>query len=273
VPAVVVSKPLPSAMMTEAVKLGAVHYLLKPFTAQQVGDAAQRVLQLKPSVIEPPTPRVLVQPCDDALVADLRARLPSHVVLEAPDTFARLMDMAEKRSPALVLLDGRVGAEELLVVAGVVRKLAPVAGIFGVVSEADPSKWWSPQRALDGVISRRLDEALVHDFLYLNFLRQLVFESGQDKRAAGFQGDPLHVPAYFQAIGRHLIARAEKIALMEDVRFDLTSVPADAERLVDLIVRVTSGLRESGAAAAVRLTEPMRAAVAKNPRLIRVPLV
>jgi CheY-like chemotaxis protein len=274
VPVVVVTKVMSSSTMTAAVKLGAVNYILEPFTAEQIRSAAVRTLNLKANVLEAPAPRLLVERADEAILAELRQLLPAHVIVDTPTApLTKMEDVAVKRPPDVILLDGREGFDELLINSGVLRQLAPVAAILGIMELAKPDEWWAPQRSLDGIIPRAFDEAAIHDFLYLNFLRRLVFESGRTRRAAGFQGDRRFLPAYFQALGRHLIARAANIGLMQDVCIDLSSVPAEPEPVVELIVHVTSKLRASGAAPSVKLSEAMLGSLAPHPRLARVPLL
>ena len=265
-PVVLVTAVSRPQVVAGAIKLGAAHYISKPFTAAQVRAAATRLLHLPPSLLDAPPPRLLLQHTSPALADQVARLLPAHVLLDTSTTLAATLDLAEDGGHGVVLVEWPALLEELVAVASLLRRSLPAAGIFALRHDADPEVPCAPDGELDGVLPPSL-ELLLPGFLYPNFLRPLLFLDGIVARVAGFQGEPVHQPTYFASLTRTLVARCTSIGAEQDLIIDLASAPADPEALAGLIAGVAAGLRAAGAAPSFRLDPALRAALAARPEL------
>lgn len=255
--------------VTATIKLGASEYIAKPFTPERIRVALARVLGLDPGALQIRPARVLVQNPDEGLADRMRAHLPAHVEVDAAPALTRVLQLAERRDYALVLLDAEVLEGEVATAALLLRQSLPGAAILALAGEAPPEARWSPEGALDGVLPRALDEALVHDFLYANFLRPLVFVEGAVVHAAGFEGDEQNLPAYFGALARALGRRCNQESAEADLCIDLTRVPPEPDRIAGVLLALRGQLEAVGAAPAFRVTEPVARALVARPDLGR----
>ena len=262
--------------LTAAIKLGASDYISKPFTPERIQAVLARELGADAKLEVRPA-RVLLQHTDDTLPQQLRARLPAYVGLDTAPTLARALELAEGGIHSLVLLDTAlldptVLTEEVAAIAGLIRARLPAAGIFAVTAQPPPGSAFAPDGALDGFLARVFDDELVHDYLYLNFLRPLVFTRGIKVRAAGFSGEAKNQPVYFTMLARALRAACVTVGATQDLSIDLSCVPLEVEPLTALIVEVNAALCALGAAPSFRLSKAAQAALSSRAELARVPL-
>jgi len=258
-------------VVTSTIKLGASEYVSKPFTAERIRLAVARVLELDPSLLQIRPARLLLQHPDPAIEERLRALLPPHVELVAAPVLSRALELAERAPCELVLLDADVLEGEVGTAAQLVRESLPQAAVFALSRAAAPARTslWAPDGALDGVLPAALDEQLVRGFLYPNFLRPLVFAEGAVFHAAGFDGDAVHVPAYFAALQRALVRRLTGQSPTSDPTADLTRAPRELGRMAELIRGVRDRLDELGAAPAFRVDPALLGPLTDLPELRR----
>jgi len=269
-PVVLVTSVSTAAIVANAVKLGGVHYIVKPFTPDQIRAVATKLLKLDASALSRP-PRVLLQHADPALPAQLRKLLPGHVAIDPSQALAQSLDLAERGRRDLVIIESRELANEMREIANVIRHALPAAGIFAVVDDAAPSSLWCPDEALDGSLPRKLDDALVRGFLYPNFLRPLVAFDRTVARVAGFRGPPAHLPAYVATVARLLVEHCATIDRTADLVIDLGRVPADPDAIVALVAAVDRELRTTGAAPSFRVHPAMHASTTRRlPRIVLI---
>jgi two-component system chemotaxis response regulator CheY len=268
-PVVLVTSVSTAAIVASAIKLGRVSYIGKPFTPEQIRAIASKQLKLDPQVLLHP-PRVLLQHTDPALPGRLRKLLPAHVAIDTSHSLAESLDLAESERRDLVLFESRDLADEMVVVANVIRRVLPTAGIFAITDDATGMPW-QPDESLDGRLSSALDDAVVRGFLYPSFLRPLVVVDGKIVHAAGFRGPPAHLPVYVAMLGRVLVERCARLDPTADLQIDLTRMPDDPDALVAVITAADHRLRAVGAAPAFQINPGMRATLAG--RLAQVVLV
>ena len=230
-------------------------------TGAATSIATLTLRQLRLAAEPPPPPRVLVQHVDPALPARLAKALPAHVAIDATTTLAESLEQAERARPALILLDTTDAIEEGDAVAGVLRQAAPAAGIFALADAGDPAAPWRPGEALDGVLPRSLDAALIKGFLYGLYVKPLVTLEGGVVRVAGYQGPAAHHPAYLAAATRGVLAACAAAGL-GDVELDLRHLPVAAPDAVALVEALDAALRAAGAAPGFRLSPVVHAAAA-----------
>ena len=257
-PVVLVTSVSTAATVASAIKLGGVSYIGKPFTPDQIRAVAGKLLKLDPAVLRTP-PRVLLQHIDPELPARLRRLLPGHIAIDTSQSLAQSLELAATGRRDLVLFESRARVDELAVVASLLRRSLPAAGIFAI-GEAAPAPPWQPDAALDGVVPHAFDEAVVRDFLYRNFLLPLVVIHGRVAHAAGFRGPPAHLPAYIAMLSRALIDRCGALDQTTDLMIDLTRMPDEPDAVVSVIRAANGGLREVGASPAFRISAAMQAA-------------
>lgn len=269
VPVVLVTSGAAMPVVASTVKLGAAEYVSKPFTPQQIRDVVARVLNLDLARLRQYRPSVLLQCGDDAFAQQLRALLPEHVAIEAAPQLTEALDLAEKKTYALVLLDAQVAEA-----AALLRERQPLAGILAVGAHPPADPLAAGEGPLDGEVPLQLGEEVVKDLLYANYLRPLVFAEGGTLRASGFEGPARNAPAYFRQLGRALAWHAEREAAAQpDVVLDLRRVPADAAQLVPLVQLLMQVLEGLGAAPAFALSAEQRALLAGRPEEARLVLV
>ncbi len=117
--------------------------------------------------------------------------------------------------------------------------------MFVLREDAPAEGSWSDDDQIDGAVPRGFGEVLGYELLYLNFLRPLVFLEERKVRAASFQGDEAHLPAYFCALGRQLVARCARLERADALRIELHAVP-DGAGLVPMIAGVSHALAGHG---------------------------
>jgi CheY-like chemotaxis protein len=261
-------------VVTSTIKLGASEYVSKPFTPERIRLAVARVLELDPSLLQIRPARVLLQHPDPDVSQGLRALLPAHVELVSAPALTRALELAERTPCELVLLDADVLEGEVGTAALLVRQSLPQAAVFALsraAAAAAPQSGspWAPDGALDGVLPVALDEALVRGFLYSNFLRPLVFAEGAVFHAAGFEGSPAYLPAYFAALQRSLVHRLTGQAPTSDPSADLTRLPLELVRIAELIRCVRDLLDELGTAPAFRVDSALVEQLTARPELRR----
>ncbi|MCE9578881.1 MAG: response regulator [Deltaproteobacteria bacterium] len=248
-PVVLVTSVSTAAVVAAAIKLGGVQYIAKPFTPELIRAIAAKTLRLDPTVLQAP-PRVLVQHTDPAIPRRLAKLLPAHVAIDASDSIAQSLDLAEERDHGLVLIESQDALEEIGAVAGVLRRAVPGASMFALSDAATEGSHWRADDALDGVLPRALTDSLARGFLYSNFLRPLVFIEGTQVQVAGFQGPAIYLPVYLARVRRLLV---ERCAVLPDSIIDLANLPADPDAVIELVAHVNDALREAGAAPSFHL--------------------
>jgi CheY-like chemotaxis protein len=267
-PVVLVTSVSTAAVVASAIKLGGVSYIGKPFTPDQIRAVAGKMLRLDPALLQTP-PRVLLQHVDPVLPARLRKLLPAHVAIDPSPTLAGSIDLAEARRYDLVLFESRDLAGERAAIANVLRRAAPAAGIFAITDDAAADAPWQPDEGLDGTVPSSLDDAVVRGFLYPGFLRPLVMLDRAVAHAAGFRGQPAHLPAYIAMLGRVLVDRCTRIDQTADLQIDLTRMPDDAGVVAAVVDAANRELRQAGAAPAFRLAATVQAVVRERlPQLV-----
>ena len=244
-PVVLVSAACTTAVLAQAIKLGATHYIAKPFEPHEIVAAAVKLLALDASLLNVPPARVQLLHTTPALAADLTRLLPANILLDTSQSVAQAVAQCKKQPPSVVLLEAE-GLPQLFNVASELRQVAPVAGIFALSPIGQAETPWSPVGPLDGVLFGALNETLVYGFLYLNFLRPLAFAAGTTLRVAAFQGDRVHLPAYFASVARHLIARGSALGANQTLTVELAQAPPELELLARLTLAVTEGLQPLG---------------------------
>lgn len=245
-PIALVTSVSSTAVLTATIRLGATTYFPKSLPPAQQRAAVAKLLKVEPPRQDASGPRIVVHTGDDVLVRELASRFPGHVQLSAESAAASLLDACTRRTPGLVLLDTRRPVEGLKELASSARALVPCAGIFTVRDDAAPGGNWHDDEPIDGMLSPAFDAVLGYELLYLNFLRPLVFLEEKTARAAAFQGDAAHLPAYLRTLGRQLVARCGRNASGVALRIDLRVVP-DSPALVPMIAQVSHALTARGA--------------------------
>ncbi len=255
VPVVLVTSGAATNVIASTVKLGASEYVSKPFTPRQIRDVVARALHLDLASLPQYRPRVLFQGQEGDAGGELRAHLPEHVELDAVATLKDALVACESAAYALVLFDAR-----LVEAADLLRARQRDAGLLAMLDgDVDRERMFEVEPPLDGVVPRTLDDALVRDVLYPNFLRPLAFAEGGTIRASGYEGAPAHLGAYFRQLGRALRSRAElEVQVAPDVALDLCRVPPDAARVAALVRGLCADLDALGAAAAFTVTPEVR---------------
>ena len=256
-PVVLVTSVSTAAVVAAAIKLGGVQYVAKPFTPELITALATKQLRLDPAILATP-PRVLVQHVDPAVPARLGKLMPPHVVIDASTSLAQSLELGERHRPALVLLESADALEEVDAIAGVLRQVAPTAGMFALSEAGRADAPWQPAAALDGVLPRTLDAALVRGFLYGLCVRPLVSLEGHVVRAAGHQGPASYHPAYLALLTRALLERCAAAGLA-DVELDLRHLPVAPEAALELVATLDAALRAAGVAPSFRLAAAVRA--------------
>ncbi len=242
-----------TSVLAATIKLGASDYVAKPFSPEAIRVTVARALGLDPAQLQIKPARVLLQHPDDALAARLRMLLPPHVELTSAVVLAKALEAAERAEFGVVLLDERVLEGEVQTAAALVRQSQRDAAVFALAAGAPPEARWRPDGALDGTLPEALDEDAVRGFLYLNFLRPLVFVEGSVFHAAGFEGSERNQAAYFAALSRSLQRRLARQGPMSEPSIDLTRVPPVPGRLAPLIEEVRARLDAAGTAVAFRV--------------------
>lgn len=257
-PVVLTTSVSTAAVVASAVKLGGVSYIAKPFTHDQIRAIASKILKIDTAQLA--APRVLLQHVDPALPGRLRKLLPPHVAIDTSQSLSESLDLVEACRRDLVLFESRDLADERVTVANLIRRSLPAAGIFAITDDATATPW-QPDEALDGVVPRSLDEAVVRGFLYANFLRPLVRLDRSIAHAAGFRGPPADLPVYVAMLSRVLVERCAGLDPTIDLQIDLTRVPDDPAALLGVLAQVNRDLREAGRAPAFQISPEMRAAI------------
>jgi CheY-like chemotaxis protein len=268
-PVILVTSVSSTTVVSNLLRLGATQYILKPFTAEQVRSAAVSVLRLDHKLLDLPPPQILVQYVDSALPEQLAPLFPAHVIFDRSGSLAQSLDLAEDGGYSLVLLESDQPREELVAVAGLLRRTLPAAGIFQLAGGATSHAPWSPSDALDGTLPRVLSATLAADLLYPSFVRPLVFVEGATVRAAGFQGNHAYLPAYFASVGRGLAARGAALE-QGDITIDLCHVPPLDDAVVALIGELAASLSAVGIAPFFRVDQRLRATLEGRPALAGV---
>jgi len=269
VPVILINTGTATSLVTFTIRLGASEYLAKPFTAETIRAATARVLRLDPEAMRVAPVRLLLQHPDETLAPTLRKLLPAHVALDAGPLLADALDLARRGDHSLALIDAGVLDGDAGMAAGLLRKALPAAAILSVSRGEAPVPFWHPEGDLDGTIPGALDGPLVHDFLYLNFLRPLVFAQGTLLRAAGFRGEAHHIGAYFGALTRALQARCTRERAAQDMVIDLTALPDEGDRVAALVRAVSAHYANAGGITAWRLQAPVQQALARQPEFQR----
>jgi CheY-like chemotaxis protein len=250
-PVVLVTSVSTAAVVSTAIKLGNVQYIAKPFTPDLIVALTLRTLRLDPTTLPPP-PRVLVQHTDPGLPVRLTKLLPPHVVVDTSPALAESVEIVGRHPYAAVLLESDDDLEEVDAMAGVLRANAPVAGVFAISERGRADAPWSPSEALDGVLPRTLDAALIKGFLYGLYVRPLVTLTGTALRIAGYQGPAAHHGAYLAAVERLVLDHCQR-ANLTDVKIDARHLPLAPDEAVTVIARLDATLRGLGIAPAFRI--------------------
>lgn len=256
-------------VLSSTIKLGASDYVAKPFSPEAIRVAVARVMEIDPSQLQVKPGQVLLQHPEDALAARLRMLLPPHVELTSAVVLAKALEAAEHGPFGVVLLDARVLEGEVHIAAELVRQSQPDAAVFALAADVAPESRWKPDGALDGTLPLALDEELVHGFLYLNFLRPLVFVEGSVYHAAGFEGSDRDQAAYFASLSRNLQRRLARQGPMSEPSIDLTRVPPFPGRIAALIDEVRTRLDAAGTAPAFRVAPALLDKLTARPELKR----
>jgi CheY-like chemotaxis protein len=262
-PVVLVTSVSTATTVASAIKLGKVSYIAKPFTPEQIRAVAGKMLKLDPAVLRSP-PRVLLQYIDPALPERLRRALPGHVAIDTSQSLAQSLELAETGRRDLVLFESRAQVDELSVAANLLRRSLPAAGIFAISDRATPDAPWRPDAALDGMVPRSLDEAVVRGFLYPRFLLPHVVIHGRVAHAAGFRGEPAELPVYLATLSRALIDRGGGLDQSTDLVVDLTRMPDVADAVIRVVTEANRGLRDAGASPSFRITAAMHDAIGEQ---------
>ncbi|HLL21552.1 MAG TPA: response regulator [Kofleriaceae bacterium] len=253
-PVVLVTSVSSAAVVAGAVKLGNVQYISKPFTPDMIKSVTLKLLKLDVSKLHPP-PRVLVHHIDPELPKQVQRMLPAHIGIDAVTTLADAIAGVEERGHELVLFEPPDLDDDAVSIASVFRELLPTSGIFAIAptNHVISERPWNPKGPLDGILARPFEPQLGRGFLYTNFLRPLVFLEQGCARAAGFQGNPAHAPAYLAMLERQLRDRCARADLTLELRIDLQDMQTDAATVLALAERVNDDLRDAGAAPAFML--------------------
>lgn len=259
-PVVLVTSVSTAAVVASAIKLGNVQYVAKPFTAELIASLATRSLRLDPASLPPP-PRVLVQHGEAGLPARLARLLPPHVVIDTSAGLAESLELTEVHPYALILVESADELEEVDAMAAVLRAAAPTAGLFAIADGGRADQPWAPTEALDGVLPRTLEPALVKAFLYGLYVRPLVTRDGAVLRVGGYQGPVAHHPAYVAAVRRMVLDHGARAGLA-DLVIDLRHLPLAPDAVVALVEELDDTLRRDGGAPGFRLSAAAAAAAA-----------
>jgi CheY-like chemotaxis protein len=260
-------------ILSSTIKLGASDYVAKPFSPEAIRVAMARVLGIDPSQLQIRPSRLLLQHPEPALAAHLRLLLPPHVELTSAVVLAKALELAEHGPFEVVLLDARVLEGEVQTAAELVRQSQLDAAVFALAPDAPPEARWSPEGALDGTLPSSLEDEVVRGFLYLNFLRPLVFVEGSVFHAAGFEGTgERNQAAYFAALSRTLQRRLVRQGPMSEPSVDLTRLPPFPGRIASLIGEVRGRLDATGTAPAFRVAPALLEKLTARPELKRAVL-
>jgi CheY-like chemotaxis protein len=179
-PVVLVTAVSSTPVLSAAIRLGAAHYISKPFTPVQIRGAAVKLLKLEPSRLDAPLPRVLVLSPDLALADELTARLPANVHVGTATALNVLLDQIGANGVNLVLTEQRIDGDGAEVAAAAARVYAPQAGIFMVRAGAPEERVWAPDGPIDGALR---PHAPLSEFLAASGVRR-----GDDGAARGLSG-------------------------------------------------------------------------------------
>ena len=251
-PVALVTSVSTASVVSAAIKLGNVQYVVKPFTPDLIVALAVRALRLDPASVPPP-PRVLVQHAEPGLPARLARLFPPHVVIDVSASLAESLELVEQRPYALILLDSADELEEVDAMAAVLRGAVPAAGVFALSDQGRADRPWAPAEALDGALPRTLEPALVKGFLYGLYVRPLVTREGAVLRVGGYQGPAAHHPAYLAAIRRQVLDHWAHGDLAE-ITVDVRHLPVTPDEVVALVEDLDRALRDRGCAPSFRLS-------------------
>ena len=254
---VLITSGADATTVAASIKFGAEDFISKPFTSERIREVAAKVMGLRLDRLPQWQPRVLLYFTEGTLASQLRDALPEHVALDAVKLLSEAMELATEATYDLILIDA-----QLVEGADLLRADQPAAALVAVSRDPACPPWlFAPEGAVDGVVSSKLDDAVVHDFLYQNFIRPLsVIEGGVTIKALGFRGDPVYLDAYFTQLERALKAKAAvQVEETTDISVDLRWVPADPARLAPLVAAIHAQLDAQGAAVAFTVTETQRA--------------
>ncbi|HET9627658.1 MAG TPA: response regulator [Kofleriaceae bacterium] len=260
-PCVLVTSVSTATVVAEAVKLGNVYYVSKPFTREQVRAIATRLLKLDATALSEP-PRILVQHADPSLALLVRTLLPIHVVVDTTTALAQSLELVEATPFDLVIVDAAPLGGDIVPVANLLRRSLPAAGIFAITSDPSATFGWWPDEGLDGWLPRELGQDLVRGFLAPSFLRPLVRLERMVAEVAAFQGEAEHLPTYIAMVIRVLVERCGRLDGTADLKIDLTRMPANPGAIIEVVTTVSRELQKIGPAPAFRLTRPMQNATA-----------
>ncbi len=270
-PVVLVTASGAAQAVSAARELGAGDHVGKPFSPEALRAAVVRAVGLDPSQLQAAGARLLLQHPDPALAARLRLHLPPHVELASAATAQQAFELARRGRFDVVLLDGRGPASAVERAAEAFGAAQPEAVIFALAPGAPPEARWSERGALHGTLPDSFGSELVRGFLYLNFLRPLVFAEGAALRAAGFEGNERNQPAYFASLCRALRRRAP-LPRAQECSVDLTRVPPFPGKVAALIEEVLTRFEAAGPAPTVRVAPALLERLAARPELRRVAL-
>lgn len=260
-PVVLVTSVSTAQIVAEAVKLGNVHYMSKPFSRDQVRAIATKLLKLDASVLATP-PRLLLQHNDPSLQILIRTLLPAHVVVETTTMLSQTLEMLESGPRDLVIVESDELGDEMIAVANVLRRTLPSAGIFAITDDPAVEIGWCPVEGIDGFLPRELDEKVVRGFLTPSFLRPLVRFDRMVAHVSAFAGPAEHFSTYLAMVVRILIDRCTRIDGTADIQIDLSRMPTDPAALVYVISTVSAEIQKRGPAPTFRVLPAMRAATA-----------
>jgi CheY-like chemotaxis protein len=260
-PVVLVTSVSTATIVAEAVKLGGVHYISKPFTREQVRAIATRILKLDDAVLTDP-PRILVQHVDPSLSLLVRTLIPAHIAVDSTTTLAESIDLAEAAARDLVILES--SGDGMVAIANVIRRSLPAAGIFAITSDTSAEFGWWPDEGLDGWLPRELTSDLVRGFLAPSFLRPLVRVEHMVAEVAAFQGAVEHLPTYIAMVSRLLVDRCGRLDGTADLKIDLSRMPANPSAIVEVVTTVSRELQKIGPAPAFRVARTMKNALASR---------
>ena len=262
-PVVLVTSVSTAAIVAEAVKLGGVHYISKPFTREQVRAIATKLLKLDDAVITDP-PRILVQHVDPSLSLLVRTLIPAHIAVDSTTSLSQSLELVEASARDLVLLESEPLGEGMVPVANVIRKTLPAAGIFAITTDQSAEFGWWPDEGLDGWLPRELTSDLVRGFLAPSFLRPLVRVERMVAEVAAFQGAVEHLPTYITMVTRLLVERCGRLDGTADLKIDLSRMPANPSAIVEVVTAVSRELQKIGPAPAFRVARTMKNALASR---------
>lgn len=262
-PVVLVTSVSTATIVAEAVKLGGVHYISKPFTREQVRAIATKLLKLDDAVLTDP-PKILVQHVDPSLSLLVRTLIPAHIAVDSTTTLAQSLELLEVAARDLVLLESTPQSADMVPIANEIRRHVPAAAIFAVTNDPSAEFGWWPDEGLDGWLPRELPPGLVRNFLAPSFLRPLVRVERLVAEVAAFQGEVEHLPTYIAMVTRLLVDRCGRLDGTADLKIDLSRMPANPSAIVEVVTAVSRELQKIGPAPAFRVARTMKNALASR---------